>query len=202
MKCQGCGAPLGIEDRECAYCGKVTPYGERLLEERRIRKQEKARQWKLKCERRKQERELEEERRRNMPAMPCVPLPVCAVMYVITLGLWSSYWYITRSFPLNRMKSEDKLPLWLALVYPLLCFGIFFLLLGHENVGINASEAKALFAADTMLCYGVSAWLAWQARKILRSYLAEAAPSDWTLALFGPLYLQYTVNKIIHVKEE
>ena len=91
MKFANCGAPLGNTDEVCAYCGTVTPYGEKLRaelsrkameEEIRIRQKESAR------------------RRRIVEKISTVrkpPIVIMIVLYIITFGYYSPYWYCRRS---------------------------------------------------------------------------------------------------------
>lgn len=189
MECPRCGAPLEADDEACEYCGLVTEYGERLREERR-------------------QREEEAERLRNMPVMPFTEMHAAVIAYVLTLGFYSSFWFITRSVYLNRMKTELKFPLWAAVIYPAVCFCFMFLPVGHESIGLAETPAKILFAVSSMLAYVMSVQLALRAQKILQERVPEIAPSVWMLALFGSLYLQYSVNRMIRagsillIKEE
>ena len=83
-----------------------------------------------------------------------------------------------------------------------------FLPVGHESIGLAETPAKILFAVSSMLAYVMSVQLALRAQKILQERVPENAPSVWMLALFGPLYLQYSVNRMIRagsillIKEE
>ena len=181
MKCVHCGAPLDKIDEECAYCGSVTPYGERVSEERRQRKQE-------------------EERLRNMPDMPYAEMSSVIIIYILTLGFYASHWYITRSFSLNRLKNGLRFPVLAAVIYPIMCFSFMFIIPIYDEAGISDMQAKIIFVSTLMISYTMSVQMALRVKKMLRHYDNSAVSSDWLLALFGPIYLQYCINKMIREK--
>ena len=200
VKCQGCGAPLGLEDRECEYCGLVTPYGERLLEERRIREREEIRKHEAEREHRQQEHE-------HTPIMRKVSVMFVAVMYAVTFGYYAPFWYCTRSASINGLKSEAKFPFWATVTYFVLCLAFFFLPGFYKHLHITEEQGVSAWSLIIIAIPIMSIWLAVRVGKIFRQHSAKyigeeesartIAPSTAMLVLAGPLYLQYTINKMI-----
>ena len=200
MKCRGCGAPLGLEDRECEYCGLVTPYSERLLEELRIRKQEEI--WRQEKERERIRQELE-----HKSVMRQVSMVFSVVVYVVTLGYYSPFWYCTRAASINGLKAEAKFPFWAAVTYFVMCLTFFFMPSCYKYLYLTEAQGKSLWSLITDAIPFMSIWLAVRAGKIFRQHSAKyigeeeaartIAPSTAMLVLAGPLYLQYTINKMI-----
>lgn len=63
MNCRSCGAKLNPNDRFCAYCGNLTPYGEKQDLEKQ-REEERIKREKEKKEREESERALREQEER------------------------------------------------------------------------------------------------------------------------------------------
>ena len=188
MNCTKCGAPLDAQDEVCQYCGTRTPYGERLLEERRRHDEEEARLHALD----------------NMPAMKHVSMAFAVFLQVITLGGYAPYWYATRIQSLNALGTSKKFPAWLAGVFALAWCAMILLPNGED---IEGSE---LFNYAAGIAFVASVYLAFSVRSILQEYasrfmerniaVATVAPSGVLLVLFGPLYLQACVNRLIKMK--
>ncbi len=194
MKCANCGAPIEANDEVCQYCGTRTPYGVSMLEEHKRQEQEA------------QKRQALE----NLPKMKYVSMGFAVFVYVITLGYYAPYWYATRMKPLNDLDSGTKLQPWAVGLYALACLAVFFLPNMDETPGISPEFSQELFNYAAALVFVGSIWLAFWVRKILQGYAAKfmdkniavgsVASSGVMLVLFGPLYLQHSINKMIHMK--
>ncbi|MBQ9582514.1 MAG: DUF4234 domain-containing protein [Synergistaceae bacterium] len=117
---------------------------------------------------------------------------------VFTIGLYSIYWYGTRSGDLNKLNPECQLPAWGAGVY--LASWIYMMFIQSDDVQPIIMLASSIFYW----------WLAFRVRKILRLYASKnisgsvvaryIAPSAvWTF-LFGSIYLQSQINKMIQME--
>ncbi len=191
MNCPNCGAPINPNDEVCEYCGTITQYGMDMLQERKRLEQEEHRR-----------HELE-----NLPKFKHVPMPFVIAVCILTLGLYAPYWYITRSASLKSMLPDKKFPVWAIIVF-VLAWGLVVILPGNDE---NPSELVQ--TANTCAVWGafiVSVYLAFSVRKILQEYAAKfmeadiavesIAPSGVKLALFGAIYLQSCINKMIKMK--
>ena len=132
--------------------------------------------------------------------MPYAEMSSVIISYILTLGFYSSCWYITRTFPLNRLKSELKFPVLAALIYPVMCFSFMFIIPFYDRIGLTELHAKVIFASAVMISYTMSVQMALRVKKILRHYDNSEVSSDWLMALFGPIYLQYCINRMIRMK--
>ena len=192
MKCQSCGAPLNAEDEVCEYCGTMTQYGMDMLQERKRLEQEEHRR-----------HELE-----NLPKIKYVPMPFVIVLCILTLGCYAPYWYITRSSFLKSLIPDKKFPVWAVILF-VVSWGLVVILPSSEEE--NTSELVRI--VNSCAVWGaiiVSVYLAFSVRKILQEYAAKfmqadiavesIAPSGVKLALFGAIYLQSCVNKMIKMK--
>ena len=201
MKCESCGAPLNAGDEVCEYCGTVTPYGEELNNEliRKLKEKELSRR----LGKIEQHRKILE----KMPAVHKVSIPVISLLYIITFGYYSHYWYYRWTGFISILSTKHKfLP---SIIAGYVWSGIAFLFLPHFHTKIGLTYEQGHFIWSCIF-YGLpvmSAWIAFRVRKILRDYAemfvdrteAEliAAPEGILLFMFGPLYLQYSINKMI-----
>ena len=133
MKCKACGAPIEAGEEKCPYCGTLTDYGEEKFKERESRKKED--------ERRKM---LE-----NLPAMKYVSMTFVALLYVVTIGIYSVYWYAMRIKPLNSLGTKTKLPAWLVGIFALL-YAYIVIVPSYDLTAYGISEEIA------ESCFGVA----------------------------------------------
>ena len=192
MNCQNCGAPLKAEDELCEYCGTMTQYGMTMLQERKRLEQEEHRRHALE----------------NLPKFKYVPMPMVIALCILTLGCYAPYWYITRTASLKSLTDSKNFPVWAAVIF-VIAWGLVVILPSGEEE--NASEL--LQWANNCAVWGAliaSIYLAFAVRKILLAYAVKfmqadiavesIAPSGVKLALFGAIYLQSCVNKMIKMK--
>ena len=192
MKCKACGAPLEAGEEKCPYCGTLTDYGEEKFKERESRKKED--------ERRKM---LE-----NLPAMKYISMTFVALFYVVTIGIYSVYWYAMRIKPLNSLGTKTKLPAWLVGIFALL-YAYVVIVPSYDLTayGISAEIADEVYNWVLGCVIVASGWLAYITGKILQEHAANfmdrtqavnaIAPSNVMLILFGAGYLQSQVNRMI-----
>lgn len=193
-KCKACGAPVEAGTEKCPYCGTLTDYGEEKFREREARQKEDEKRRKLE----------------NLPAMKYVSPAFVAVLYVVTVGLYSVYWYAMRMKPLNSLGTKAKIPAWLVAVFALVYMGFFFLP-GYDTAeyGLDPELSETVYGyalAGVMLASG---WLAFMARRVLQEYASGLmdrtqavnviAPSGLMLILFGAGYLQSQINRMIRM---
>ena len=187
MICQNCGAPIDENDEVCQYCGTVTPHGHELRSER------------------KRLEALE-----NLPVMKYVSVTFTVFAYIFTLGCYSPYWYATRIAHLNALNSGKKFPAWAAGVFMLAFFGMYMSSSVAALLGGTEEISQEVFNYAAAIVFVVSIYLAFAVRNILQAYAAKfmdksaavgsIAPSAVMLVLFGPIYLQHSVNRMIAMK--
>ena len=131
-------------------------------------------------------------------------------VYIITFGGYAPYWYATRIAHLNALNSGKKIPAWAAGIFALAFCGAFF----SDNIaglfGGGQELAQIIFDWSAGIGLVVSVYLAFAVRNILQAHAAKfmdkniavgsVAPSSVMLVLFGPLYLQHSVNRMIGMK--
>ncbi|MBQ6112114.1 MAG: zinc ribbon domain-containing protein [Synergistaceae bacterium] len=192
--CVNCGAPLEAGAEKCPYCGTVTPYGESMLEEKKIHQREQERK-----------RMLE-----NLPKIKFVSLPFMILVYIFTFFGYAPYWYATRIKTLNSLESESKLPKWAIAVYALLWCVMVIVPGSESDIGISESLSQQIFNVSMGLSMMISVWLAFITRNILQAHASNyiegnvavqtIAASGTMLVLFGPLYLQTQINRMLKME--
>ncbi|MBQ6665544.1 MAG: zinc ribbon domain-containing protein [Synergistaceae bacterium] len=192
MKCKACGAPIEVGEEKCPYCGTLTDYGEEKFRERESQKKEDERKKMLD----------------NLPAMKFVAGAFIPVLYVVTLGLYSVYWYAMKLKPLNSLGTKTKLPAWLVGTFALLySYAVIVPSYDLTVYGISEEFAESIYNGVLGCMIVASGWLAYITRKILQEHAAKfmdrtqavntIAPSNMLLFLFGAAYLQSQVNRMI-----
>ena len=191
MKCTGCGAPLNAGTEVCPYCGMATPYGESLVEEKA-----------------EQRREAERKRRiEGLPTMKYVSGAFVPVLYFCTFFCYSPYWYATRMARINSLGTRMKLSPLLVALHALLWFGVIMLPNSAFELSFLPVDGQTLFDYALGTDIVLSGWIAFRVKSIFQEYAAQTldrsvaimtvASSNILLLLFGPMYLQYEVNKMI-----
>ncbi len=190
MNCSGCGAPLELNDEKCPYCGKITPYGERMFEERK-----------------EQEKKKEPE---NLPKMKYASIVAIAILYVITFGFYSPYWCVSRANSLNGLYSETKFPTWAAWLYLVISVAVFLLPGDYEAFGLNEETGANVLSVLMLVLMVIAIWMSLCARRILQQHASRfigvdaaansVAPSIIMIVICGPVYVQYHVNRLIKMK--
>ena len=194
VNCKTCGAPLNIDDEVCAYCGTITQHGIALREERKRLEQEEQHRHALD----------------NLPKMKYVSSGFVIFMYIITLGCYSPYWYATRLPALNSLGQSRKI-LAAAIGFFALCWSVIFIVPGSEAaIGISEELSQEIYNYSLSIAFCLSIYIAFTVRSILQEYAAKfmdrdiavgsVAPSAVNLVLFGPIYLQQCVNRMIKMK--
>ena len=194
MICQHCGAPLEAGIELCSFCGSPTPYDEMLLDEKIQRKQALQRKKKL----------------AGLAAIKHVSDLSLPFLWIATMGIYSPVWYLTRAQSLNRLNSPKKLPACATIVQLVLYLGALSLPGAWEGIGVDAETASAYNHCVFGASFFLSIWLAFRVKDILwahaSQYLEKAvvvhtiAPSVPLLVVFGPLYLQTQINKMIFME--
>lgn len=195
MNCINCGAPLRPEEEKCSYCGTLTPYGERVSKERKQKEIQYARE----------AVRLREDKAR----FKYVPVLFVLVFYACTMMFYGPLWYISRANALNNLSDSDgkKLSKKLCVFYAFLCIAVYIFPSEAENYGMASEDTVSNYwLAALIFAAGLSVWMAFRARNILREYAGGFSnnlfglPFDpFALLLFviGPLYLQFEVNRMI-----
>ena len=192
VNCKSCGAPLDEGTEKCPYCGTLTDYGKEKFRERESKKHEDERRQKLD----------------NLPAMKYVAPGLLAVLYVVTGGIYSVYWYAMRLKLLNSLGTKAKVPAWLVGIFALVYVGLCLLpQYDLTEYGLDAEIADNIYNYALGIVIVASGWLAFMARRVLQEYAAGfmdrtqavsiIAPSSVLLGLFGAGYLQSQVNRMI-----
>ena len=118
------------------------------------------------------------------------------LLNIITGGLYSIYWYLTRTSMLLA-QSERKISPWLYLVgVGLAAWRLFFLF---------AEEATWAKWCDLSLSLVTFIWILWLSRLVFEIWKVRLGPnrflSSVNLYIFGHLYLQYKLNLIADSRE-
>lgn len=190
MNCMHCGAVLPVRAERCEYCGAATPYAKANLEEK-----------------------LRQEKKDSLKSMKRVSGGMLLFLYFFSLGFYSCVWYILRSKSLNRLApNKIRLPLWAACLYMFFIVSWFFLPQDFVRfgLGLSAEAIDNYFTLALLLSFVLSLWLAFRVRSILQIYASQyleksvvvlsIASSGLMMILFGALYLQFQINKMISME--
>lgn len=186
MNCKHCGAPLAVGAERCDYCGAATPYAAQNLETI-----------------------LRQKKREGLLPMKRVSGGLLFFLYIFSLGIYGSLWHILRNSSLNRLVPKVHIPFWAAGLNFVLVLG--WLLISQDNIvqalGLSPEDAQSYFNLLLLGSFGLSTWLSFRARSILQHYASQhlektvvilsIAPSGMMTTLFGALYLQFQINRMI-----
>ena len=111
---------------------------------------------------------------------------------------------------LNSLESDSKLPKWAVAAYALL-WAVMVIVPGwEEDLGITESISQQILNVSLGLAMTLSVWLAFITRNILQAHASKfmernaavhiIASSGVMLVLFGPLYLQRQVNRMLKME--
>lgn len=194
MNCTHCGAPIEANDEVCQYCGKMTAYGEKMIEQRKLEEKEEQRRQAIE----------------NLPAIKYVSLSFTVIMYMITFGAYSVWWYAMRIAPLKALNTNAKFPVWPVLLMFLGWCGLAFIPNNKAAFGLSEDVWGEVYNVALGVLFVASIYAAFAVRSILQEYAAgfmpkaqavqTIAPSGMLTIIFGPLYLQSAVNKMIAMK--
>ncbi len=111
---------------------------------------------------------------------------------------------------LNSLESESKLPKWAIALYALLWCAMVIIPGSESDIGISESISQQIFNISLGLAMTISVWLAFITRNILQAHASNymegndavntIAPSGVMLILFGPLYLQTQINRMLKME--
>ncbi len=186
MNCKHCGAALPVGAARCEYCGAATPHAAGNLEAI-----------------------LRERRREGLLSMKRVSGGMLFLLYFFTFGLYGSIWHVLRNKSLNRLAPNIQIPLWAACLQLALHLG--WILIPQSSVGqalgLSEEDVNDCFTLLSLAAFILSIWLCFKARSILQLYASRyleksvavlsIAPSGLMIFLFGPLYLQGQINRMI-----
>lgn len=140
----------------------------------------------------------------NLPKMKHVSVAFAVFLQIITIGGYAAYWYATRIQSLNALGTSKKFPAWCAGILGLAWCAMILLPGGGNAAG------QELFNYASGIVFVASIYLAFSVRGMLQEYasgfmersvaVATVAPSGMMLVLFGPLYLQACVNRMIAMR--
>ncbi|MCR4817887.1 MAG: hypothetical protein K5841_02885 [Fretibacterium sp.] len=194
MKCATCGAPIEAGMEKCPYCGSTTSYGESLLEEKVRQKQNEERQTRLK----------------DLPRMKYVSGAFIPILYFFTLCWYAPIWYGLRIRSLNALNPPQKVPAWAVALYNLMWLCVLIVPGWEEELRLTHEQSQLIFEVALGVAMALSVWLAFRVRSILQGYATKfldsnvavhtIAPVNILLILFGPMYLQYQINKMISME--
>ena len=186
MNCRHCGAALPIGAERCEYCGAATPHAAENLEAI-----------------------LREKRRKGLLSMKGVSGGMLFFLYFFTFGVYGSVWHVLRNKSLNRLAPNIQIPFWAACLQLALHLG--WILIPQSSVGqalgLSEEDVQNCFTLLSLAAFILSVWLSFKARSILQLYASRyleksvvvlsIAPSGLMTFLFGPLYLQSQINRMI-----
>ena len=186
MNCRHCGAALPIGAERCEYCGAATPHAAENLEAI-----------------------LREKRRKGLLSMKRVSGGMLFFLYFFTFGLYGSIWHVLRNKSLNRLAPNIQIPFWAACLQLALHLGGFLIPQSSvgQALGLSEEDVNDCFTLLSLAAFILSIWLCFKARSILQLYASRyleksvvvlsIAPSGLMIFLFGPLYLQGQINRMI-----
>lgn len=184
MNCKNCGAPLTPEDEKCSYCGSYIERSPAEIAKRQRIKQESIRR----------------ERLDSLPKIKFVQITFTVLANIITMGFYSIYWYVTRRNTLNTLTNDYKFPD-IGLVIHVTALILFYV-----------SNNESIYSLALPVSWLSGIYTAFQVKNILRAYALKnidlinsgsiniinlVAPSSILLILFGSIYLQVQINKMI-----
>ncbi len=187
MNCKNCGAPLTPDDEKCPYCGSYIERGPAEIAKRQRIKQESIRR----------------ERLDSLPKMKYIQIIFIVLANIITLGFYAIYWYAVRRNTFNTLTKDYKFPD-LGLVIHVIALILFYL-----------SNNESIYSIALPVSWLSGIYTAFQVKNILRSYALKnidlinsgsiniinlVAPSNILLILFGSIYLQAAINKMIKLE--
>jgi NADH:ubiquinone oxidoreductase subunit 5 (subunit L)/multisubunit Na+/H+ antiporter MnhA subunit len=139
---------------------------------------------------------------------------------LITLGIYTSFWFKSRSFELNNLDTKKKMPkiiptiLVITSVVSIFSLVTLMLSISPEEMGVlyqNTTSMQSalmiLFLAGSLLTFLISIILSFYARSLINESLKynknlETKLSGFLTFIFGAFYIQYEINRIIDDKEE
>ena len=186
MNCKHCGAALPIGAERCEYCGAATPHAADNLEAI-----------------------LREKRKEGFLSMKRVSGGMLFFLYSFTFGFYGSIWHVLRNKSLSRLAPKIYLPFWAACLQ--LAIHLSWILIPQSSVvqawGLSEEDVQNCFTLLSLAAFILSIWLSFKARSILQVYASRyleksvvvlsVAPSGLMTFLFGPLYLQGQINRMI-----
>ena len=187
MNCKNCGAPLTPDDEKCPYCGSYIERSSAEIAKRQQIKQESIRR----------------ERLDSLPKMKYIQIIFIVLANIITLGFYAIYWYAVRRNTFNTLTKDYKFPD-LGLVIHVIALILFYL-----------SNNESIYSIALPVSWLSGIYTAFQVKNILRSYALKnidlinsgsiniinlVAPSNILLILFGSIYLQAAINKMIKLE--
>ena len=98
MKCEYCGANMGLEDKYCPYCGKINPYAKQH--------QEQMQQYQQKFEETRQDVEAKANRFAGIAA-PMTVLAISAVIFLASIILAFNADEIARSSRVRELEAQE-----------------------------------------------------------------------------------------------
>ena len=187
MNCKNCGAPLTPNDEKCPYCGSYIDRSPAEIAKRQRIKQESIRR----------------ERLDSLPKMKYIQIIFIVLANIITLGFYAIYWYAVRRNTLNTLTKDYKFPD-MGLVIHVIALILFYV-----------SNNESIYSIALPVSWLSGIYTAFQVKNILRSYALKnialinsgsiniinlVAPSNILLILFGSIYLQAAINKMIKLE--
>ena len=186
--CKYCGAPLTPDAEKCSYCGRYIEFSPEEKARRDKQKQQDERLAKIEA----------------LPKIKFVSITFTIFANIFTLGFYAVYWYISRRKTLNNLTPDKKFPDLVLFIHvvALICFYYFT---DNENSNQEIFSNIAFFVSFLTAIY-----VAFQVKNILRTYSLNhldrvstdklIAPSNISVILFGSIYLQSQINKMINLE--
>ena len=184
LNCKTCGAPLKGDEEHCPYCGSFIEYEDRPGGHASNQKHGNSRQ-------------------KNLPQMKYASEALLIVISIFTFGLYGIYWYISRRKSFNELVEGLKFP---DIAFAIYIIGwVIFFFVSSENPDSEEFDSISALGYLVVWCGGV--WLSFGIKRILKEYLTRhcndeailkiVMPSDVNLFIFGYIYLQIQINKMI-----
>ena len=185
LNCRTCGAPLKGDEEHCPYCGSFIEY------EDRPKKQ-------------KPERE-----NKNLPQIKYASEIFVIVVSIFTLGLYGIYWYISRRKTFNSLVEGLKFPD-IGLVIYIIGWCIFLGMSSSDAEAVDPENSESLAGYGYLILWAGALWLSFGIKKILKEFLTRNCKdeailkvinfSDIMIFIFGYIYLQIQINKMIQAE--
>ena len=186
LNCKSCGAPLKGDEEHCPYCGS-------LIDDVNGQKIKKA----------------PERENKNLPRFKYASEIFVIVISIFTLGLYGIWWYISRRKSINAIANGSKFPD-IGLVLYIIGWIMFLSFSSSDAQELDPESAENFVGYGYIILWAGALWMSFAIKKILKDYLAQTCKdeaiikvinfSDVMIFIFGYIYLQMQINKMIHAE--
>jgi len=186
LNCKTCGAPLKGDEEHCPYCGSFIDYEDRPVKNKKPERENK-----------------------NLPQIKYASEAFIITVSIFTFGIYGIYWYFSRRKSLNGLVEGFKFPD-IALGIYIVGWLMFMCFTSSEDPELASESSESLAGIGCIIIWVGAAWMSFSIKKILLEYLKQNCKdeavlkvitfSDVMLFIFGYIYLQIQINKMINAE--